>query len=308
MKKLMKAVVGDPKTASPAKKYAAYALFVTVVAFVVALVILIVSSIAFSVADGKNAGITPSGDDIGEDLGGVTVNKSTITYDTSVTTDELDAMVGKIVKVADIRTKLDTGANDHYYAKNDSDGEDKLNAGAAEALDDFLIAFHTEKKADLIVDTTKADCNIPLVSETGADGYTFKLIVFHNNADISSEEYKATYQWIFDKAHSYGFIYTGNSFRYVGVAAATYMKNNAKTVKDYSEFVNVLKSSTKNNVSVTVGKTSYQMYYLAADGELKVPTNYVYTVIADGTNGYIITVDMSQKITATTTDTDGGVG
>lgn len=305
MKKIMNAVIGDPKTASPAKKYAAYALFVTVVAFVVALVILIVSSIAFSVADGKNAGITPSGGDIGEDLGSVTVNKSTITYDTSVTADELDAMVGKIVKVADIRTKLDTGANDHYYAKNDSDGEDKLNAGAAEALDDFLIAFYTEKKADLIVDTTKADCNIPLVSETGEDGYTFKLIVFHNNADISSDEYKATYKWIFDNAYSYGFIYTGNSFRYVGVAAATYMKNNASVVKDYSAFIN--KVSTMD-LPVKIGKTSYQMYYIAADGDLKVPTNYVYTVIADGTDGYIITVDMSQKITATTTDTDGGVG
>ena len=57
-----------------------------------------------------------------------------------------------------------------------------------------------------------------------------------------------------------------------------------------------------------MNKVSYQMYYLAADAELKVPTNYEYTVIADGTNGYIITVDMSKKIQAETTDTDGGVG
>jgi hypothetical protein len=308
MKKLMNAVIGDPKTASPAKKYAAYALLGTAVAFVLALVILIVSSIVFAVADGKNPTATPSGD-VGEELGGATVNKSAIIYDTSISSEDLDAMVGKIVKVADTRTKLDAGANDHYYAKNDSDGEDKLNEVAGKALDKMLIAFYSAKKDVLVVDTNKeTTCNIPLVSETGEDGYTFKLIVFHNNADISIDENKATYQWIFDNAHNYGFIYTGNSFRYVGVAAATYMRNNAKNVKDYSAFVNFLKGNTKSNVPVTINKVSYQMYYLAADGDLKVPTNYVFNVIADGTDGYIVTVDMSQKINAVTTESDGGVG
>ena len=46
------------------------------------------------------------------------------------------------------------------------------------------------------------------------------------------------------------------------------------------------------NKSVT-----YQMYYLSADDELKVPTNYEYAVISDGQNGYVVTVNMSKPIT-----------
>lgn len=305
MKKLMNAVIGDPKTASPAKKYAAYALLGTAVAFVLALVILIVSSIAFAVADGKNPTATPSGD-VGEELGGATVNKSAIIYDTSISSEDLDAMVGKSVLLLENRTALSNGLYYGISPKNTL----KLNTYVAEAVDKMLVDFYEVNSDKITVNTADEDkCDLPLVTDASDDGMTFNVERYiGNDKSIADDQYKATYQWIFDNAHNYGFIYTGNSFRYVGVAAATYMRNNAKNVKDYSAFVNVLKGNTKSNVSVTINKVSYQMYYLAADGDLKVPTNYVFNVIADGTDGYIVTVDMSQKINAVTTESDGGVG
>ena len=224
MNKIMNAMIGDPKNASPAKKYAAYALLGTAVAFVLALVILIGSSIAFAVADGGSQDAVPS-DDASGDVGGTAVSKNSITYAT-ISADELDAKKDEIVAVADVRTKLDTGADDHYYAKNDKDGADKLAKSAAKALDDMLVAFYNANKAALVTNTEDSSCNIPLIANTGSEGYTFDVVVFHNDKPISDADYKNTYNWIFTNASAYGFIYANNNFRYVGVAEATYMKNN----------------------------------------------------------------------------------
>ena len=118
-----------------------------------------------------------------------------------------------------------------------------------------------------------------------------------------------TYGWIFSNAYKYGFIYEDNSFTYVGVAAAKYLSGKGTL----DTLATKLEANNGKNVSVSateIGATkasSYQIYYLSADAELKVPTNYKYTVMADGTNGYVITVDTSKKISApssTNTDAD----
>ena len=51
MSKIIDAVVGDGKTATPAKKYVVYAGIVTFVALVAAIAVLVVSSILFAVRD-----------------------------------------------------------------------------------------------------------------------------------------------------------------------------------------------------------------------------------------------------------------
>lgn len=304
MKKLMNAVIGDPKTASPAKKYAAYALLGTAVAFVLALVILIVSSIAFAVADGKNPTATPSGD-VGEELGGATVNKSAIIYDTSISSEDLDAMVDNtLVNVQEKRTPM-SNSNEKYY---DAWNGQQLMSSVQKALDKMLVDYYTAKQ----------DNNIYIGAKGCGDSiYDSGMVVGIAKSD--AERYldatpidSTNHSWIFENAYKYGFVQMSSTdaeqahiFRYVGVAAATYMRNKAK---NYSAFINDLKSNTKNNVPITINKVTYQMYYLAADGDLKVPTNYVFNVIADGTDGYIVTVDMSQKINAVTTESDGGVG
>ncbi len=307
MKKIINAVIGDPKTASPARKYAAYALLGTVAALVLALVILIVSSIAFNIADGNNAGASQSGDG-GADVEGGVANKGTITYNTSISADDLDAMVDGLVDFTDKTDRtITSGTNDLYYAKNKVD---KLTKGCMNGAHAMFVDFYNNNKSALNPDvgsnSDNADCTIPLVVESTADGMSFKVVVFGNDANTYQN---STYKWLYDNAHLYGFITEENTFTYVGVAAANYIKKNEKAVADYDAFINVLKNNTKSNTSVTVNKVTYQMYYLAADGELKVPTNYEYTVMADGTDGYIIIVDMSKKVQTTETETsDGGVG
>ena len=309
MNKIMNAVIGDPKNASPAKKYTAYALLGTAVAFVLALVILIGSSIAFAVADGKSQDQIINNDPLGEG-GDVSSSKGNITY-TTVTADDLDAKVDGLVDVQEKRTAMGGSTNEKYY---DAYKGQKLVSAAQKALDAMLIKYYE----------TTNDNNIFVGAKGCGDSlYDSGLVVGIAKSDadkfLDSTPIDSTaHSWIFKNAYLYGFIQISPSnaeqahiFRYVGPAAANYMKLNAKSISSYDALINVLKTNTKGNISTTVSdgstKVSYQLYYLSADAsELKVPTNYEYSVIADGTNGYIITVNMSKPVTAQ--DTDIGVG
>ena len=272
MNKIMNAMIGDPKNASPAKKYAAYALLGTAVAFVLALVILIGSSIAFAVADGGSQDAVPS-DDASGDVGGTAVSKNSITYAT-ISADELDAKVNNtLVDVQEKRTAMENAGNEKYY---DAYKGHKLTSDAQKAVDSMLIAYYGATQDNNIFIGAKG---------CGDELYDSGLVVGIAKSDagtyLQSTPIDSTnHSWIFQNAYKYGFVQMSATdakqahvFRYVGVAAATYMKNNAAKVSTYEAFVNVLKTNTKVNASVTVNKVSYQMYYLAADAELKVPTN-----------------------------------
>ena len=118
------------------------------------------------------------------------------------------------------------------------------------------------------------------------------------------------YKWIYTNAYKYGFIYNEDTFTYVGLAAATYMKN--KSVTSYDTFVSTLKANGDKNVAVSAinvetGKSAtFQMYYIAAGAELKVPANYDYFAIGNSTDGYVVTVNMSKKTASASTDTAAG--
>lgn len=288
MKKIINAVIGDTSKASPARKYTAYALLGTAVAFALALVILIASSIAFAVIDGKQAEI-PENNETGE--GDVVTNKA-ITYGV-VSADVLGASKDELVILSEERTVLDGGL---YYGISPKSSL-KLTSSAADALDRMLVAFYNAKKLSLNVSTEdESKCDLPLITDASSDGLSFNIERYiGNDKSIADAEFKSKYEWIFTNARSYGFIYNDNKFQYVGTVVASYM--NTKKLTDLDAFVNALKANT-SNVSITVSKVSYQMYYLAADAELKVPTNYAYEVLADGTNGYIIIVNMSKRIEA----------
>lgn len=293
MNKLINAVIGDNKKSSPARKYTAYALLGTLIVFLVLVIVLIASSVFFAV---RGEGTPADGDD--GPSGGNLVNTSGISY-AAVTADVLDGKVNQdeIVKLADIRTKLSTGESHHYYAKNDKDGVENLTRQTATSLDKMMIAFYEKNKNNLVVDTDNENCNIPLILNTSADGYSFNVVRFNNDASIYND---ANYKWIFDNAYSYGFVYTENTFTYVGVAVANYIRVTS-SVTSYTQFLTAVKGANNNlNTSVkdtaTNKSVSYQIYYLAKSGVLNVPTDYEYTVIPDGDNGYVITVNTSEPI------------
>ncbi len=114
-----------------------------------------------------------------------------------------------------------------------------------------------------------------------------------------------TYEWIYDNAASYGFIQASaeegeeHIFRYVGVAHATYMFNNNKTLSEYLTLVQT--KSCRSPLSITAkdaegNSVGYSVYYLASGSDLIVPTKYHYTVSGDNMGGYIITVDKSSPV------------
>lgn len=285
MNKFISAVVGDGKNASPSKRYVIYAAIVTLIALVAALVVLGVSSIVFALTD------TP--DDVLEEADGTGDGANTpvstgLKYDT-VTADELDEMMDGLVEIKEKRTPM-TGSDDVYYY---AWGSDKLRENTQKALDSLLMAYYKANSNTKVFvgGTEQTDNKSGIVVEIRKDASSFS-----EAEPITNDK---TYGWIFSNAHKYGFIYEDNSFTYVGVAAAKYMggKGTLETL------VTKLENNGKN-VSVTateVGATkaaSYQIYYLSTDAELKVPSEYEYTVLANGTNGYVITVNTSKKITA----------
>lgn len=297
MNKLISAVFGDGKNASPAKRYVIYAAIVTLFALVAALVVLGVSSIVFALTD-TPADTLEEADGTGD--GANTPVSTGLKYDT-VTADELDEMVDGLVvfKSAEDRT---IEGNNRYYGK--TSGENKLSSITMGAVHNMMIDFYTANKSVLKTDIKAEDCNIPLIDNADESGCRFKIVNYKEEA-IKNDK---TYGWIFSNAHKYGFIYEDNSFTYVGVAAAKYL-NGKGTLET---LVTKLENNGKN-VSVTataVGASkaaSYQIYYLSADAELKVPSEYEYTVLANGTNGYVITVNTSKKVaTAQTSDAAAG--
>ncbi len=124
--------------------------------------------------------------------------------------------------------------------------------------------------------------------------------------------------WVYLNAHKYGFVsrypatesaeaitgildYT-YSFRYVGVAHATYMYENKLCLEEY---ITLLQNNYAGGQNLTVNGADgnrYEVYYVAAgEGELstiKVPSNYDYTISGDNMGGFIVTVNMNSPKTA----------
>lgn len=291
MNRIIKALAGQ----STAKKYAAYAAFVTAILLAIALVVLAVTSIAFAIGDGDDEVIETGGGDGGDVLN---EKPSSLPYTVVSEFDEA-VMGGELVNAQDNRSELSEGGL--YYGAYKAVA---LKADAQQAIDALLVNFYGVNSKTLVTDIDADGCNLPLLKDASSDGLSVDVLVYH---DDSTTYNVAAYKWIYDNAYKYGFIYNEDTFTYVGSAAATYMKN--KSVTSYDTFISTLKANGDKNVavsaySVETGKTvTYQMYYIAADGELKAPTNYEYFVLGNATDGYVVTVNMSKKTAAASTDT-----
>lgn len=306
MKKFVDAVAGDGKNVTPARKNTAYALLITAIAFALALIILIVSSVVFAVTD-KGTGDAADGAaaDNGGDGGGAVISSSSLQYET-VSIDALEDKVDGMVLLMDKRT-TDEGV-ELYYGISPKNSL-KLTESTAEALNLMLVDFYKANSKSLVVSTSdEKKCDLPLVTDAGSDGTSFNIERYEGNDTTIVGESK--YEWIFNNAYKYGFINSENTFTYVGAPITMQMKTKSIATVDA-----LIKALGGKAVAVSVpsasgtGKaTTYQIYYLEKDAaEIKVPTNYEYSVIANGTDGYFITVDMSKKVQATN-NTDGGVG
>lgn len=120
-----------------------------------------------------------------------------------------------------------------------------------------------------------------------------------------------TYNWFYEHCHEYGFVvrypadktdltgvedYT-DYFRYVGVAHATYMKENNLCMEEYVEVLKGYSDKKPLKIDAADGKR-YEVYYVAVDGSatVKAPSNYNYVLSGTNEGGVVITVDRSKAI------------
>ena len=275
MKRLINMLAGG-ENATPLKKGVVYAALGTLVALILAIAILVGSSIALTIAD--NATTEPDNGEVGGDDGGATVKPVEF-----ITLESISALEGKVnnkkVNVKDNRTKL--VINDIpeaiYYAV--SGGKIELLEPAQKKLDEMLVAFYKKNSTNtaLVVDGSNAGANCTMPMVTDPDGTVFTLVVCKTNEPINKNN---NYQWIFEHACEYGFIYTENTFRYVGVPLAKYLRT--------SNDLTPIKAKTADGVQKL--SDGYSAYYVAADAtEIKLPKDVSFCeVIADGADGYIV--------------------
>lgn len=192
-----------------------------------------------------------------------------------------------------------------------------LTSEAIEHMHNMLIQLKAETGNDSIM-ISSAYGKSDAASDVHA-GNTVALTVVGGVSPYLSDESNAVLSnWLNNNAYKYGFVVrypadktelTGISdythvFRYVGIAHATYMKEENLCLEEYIEY---LKNETSYKDMLTVKAadgSSYAIYYTAIEasgGDVKVPvqspnpdgsTNYAYTVSGTNEGGIVITIKL----------------
>jgi D-alanyl-D-alanine carboxypeptidase len=223
------------------------------------------------------------------------VNKSTDEYDFTLNPEsELKQMSTSIPKVNGVAVY--TLANDSFRA----------NAEALSALNEMAEEFvkqkTTDKKLTVWTAYRSEEAQNALGSSVGgghSDFHTGMLFELTVNDTANSIATDAAFKWIYDNAHKYGFIerypeakasHTGisnfdNAFRYVGVAHATYMKENNLCLEEY-----VARLQSSGGTALTAGGYSITYAKINASGETEVALpSASATISGDNKGGIIIT-------------------
>ena len=197
----------------------------------------------------------------------------------------------------------------------------KINATALSAFNEMMKdAYANIKDANIVVMTAyrSAEDQTALANGTPAGysdfhtGMSLELKDGDTWATINATALEGKYDWLYENAHKYGFVVrypndkkavTGieidmeETFRYVGVAHATYMKANNLCLEEYLELIRTTYSYENPLAIKGADGKSYQVYY-AGENEsstVMVPTRYSYEISGDNMNGYIVTVNKSAK-------------
>ena len=222
------------------------------------------------------------------------VNENTDEYDFTLNPEsELKQMSVNIPKVDGV---------DAYTLKDNSF---KANGEALSAFNNMAKAFVAQSTTDKNLTVWDAYRTLAKQSEGGSvpaghsdfhTGMLFWLTIDDTETSISTD---SSFDWIYDNAYKYGFIErypeaksseTGvsdfdNAFRYVGVAHATYMKENNLCLEEY---VKLLQNS--NGTALTAGEYSITYAKINASGKTEVALpSASATVSGDNMGGIIIT-------------------
>ncbi len=218
-----------------------------------------------------------------------------------------------LVNMRDAREELER--EDLYSFSKSS--QYRLNATALDAFHQMMIKYYdwSDGEGDIVVTTTyrtyEEQESLSNQSSTSArPGYSDH----HSGYCIAIKAVSDTH-WIYENCHKYGFIVrypddkteqTGiedykECLRYVGVAHATYMKENNLCLEEYVALLAKNHKFGGDHLSVEgADGDKYEIYYVPlSDDEITtvdVPSNYAYTISGDNNGGFIVTVNLDDPI------------
>lgn len=213
------------------------------------------------------------------------------------------------VQFVTIKSVLDSRSKPlPYTAKDWEVGMDK---DAAMALDTWLADFYR----------TSGNNDIRMIAGYRSDsedldyrtGRTCKLGIFPETGSSYFYKNEGTFAWVASNAKNYGYILrypdgkegffddtitpnTSATFRYVGVAAATYIAENNICLEEY--LLTVKSYTIDNMLRITNGGTNYGVYYVPAnsngDTRFSVPADpNSYEVSGNNMDGFVVTVTLN---------------
>lgn len=108
------------------------------------------------------------------------------------------------------------------------------------------------------------------------------------------------YDWFLANCHKFGFIHTGDtnsysSFRYIGVAHATYMAKNGLSLEEYLSVIKANTAQERLVISDDLGKEWWVYYVSSSEGETTDITVFgdLYSVSGNNIDGFVVTIDTS---------------
>ena len=216
----------------------------------------------------------------------------------------------ELVDMREERSKLDN-EEIYYFTKS---GQYLLNKNAVEAFHEMMIAYDewSDGEGDVGVSTTyRSKKDQETLSNQSSSNARPGYSDHHSGYCIAIKKLSDSH-WIYQNCHKYGFVVrypddksdvTGiddykECLRYVGVAHATYMKENDLCLEEYVELLAEDHVFGEEHLSVEgADGNDYEIYYVPlSDGEVTtvdVPDNYSYTFSGDNDSGFIITVNLS---------------
>ena len=258
-----------------------------------------------------------------DDQNGIGQSDPSIRY-TQIAKNNSDLHVGDLLLIN----------NDHYYNPDSApnlvviqgtqpipdaykvrDTSWRLNSTALNAFNSMVSQYYTTSEGDTDLEIASAyrtakdqeNKSAPVGHSDHHSGYCL-AIKNRSNIELRSDH------WIFENGHRYGFIqrypdakadktYVSDyayCIRYVGIPHATYIKQNNLCLEEY---VSLLKSSYTggNHLQITDPfGNRYEVYYVSASAEattnINVPNNYAFSISGDNVSGFIVTVDLSQRL------------
>ena len=218
-----------------------------------------------------------------------------------------------LVNLRDELAELDESV--YSFSKS---GKYLLNKTAADAFNQMMLSYYewSEGEDDIVVTTTYRDyeeqegLNNRNPNTSTKPGYSD-----HHSGYCIAIKAVSTTHWIYENCHKYGFVVrypddksdiTGvedyvECLRYVGVAHATYMKDNDLCLEEYVELLSKEHVFGEEHLSFTgADDNKYEIYYIPLSGDeittVDVPSNYSYTLSGDNNGGFIVTVNLSAPL------------